>query len=682
MMRVKRCEVRIIVRDPWLIDDPEVLVRAVTGLIFDLVLPRIEAQLERVGSPAVPSIALRIAIPISAVPDYTAQAAGGLQSIRTGRFRDAALSTSRPHTAGPAGINSSDVVITLGEEISRSVHDALTTVAMQPGSAPIGDSVSGILVRSVICTLAKASRSGWLPLALAWAGPDTVLTWTTLLATVPDSTAYLYAGFGTGDPRDGAIGEGTALSAMTGGPISERPDESEVQARRSPESLASIKGTAAGYDLTNLMSGSGRFGDNRRATSRGESDSAAFRSPVGQAVAAAITELEQVVDSGSLHLAVAVAAAERLAVSASDQTVWEAMLLQIGTPLSPPSKSLSSDIRPKMSDDRGLDGTGRGGIEEGAYAEVGQRGTFGSTVPDRRSAYCVVGEADLVSVLPFLILGPLQRLGLLDVAAAFLAEAGTSSPLAGFAAGIARKVLPQSVNGWQEHKRLANTVAALAGLPEAPNGATLDRVAAAAPRWWPVMRRTLVEDMISDRPCTLPLLVATAESGTALADSQGVFPLASGGTVEEARELWRAFGRPPLIAPDGTSLFSAGEAITISNDEASVEPLTKWMDAMAERPASGRKGLVPELDGPLDVLAGAGLASIAWQLWHESETTHPLLALSRFEDLDGHVNFGAERITVRMPLGRRHADLRDSGLLETLRDVPWFAGRPLEFTGG
>jgi hypothetical protein len=81
-------------------------------------------------------------------------------------------------------------------------------------------------------------------------------------------------------------------------------------------------------------------------------------------------------------------------------------------------------------------------------------------------------------------------------------------------------------------------------------------------------------------------------------------------------------------------------------------------------------------------LAAVGLAVIAWELWRRHEDTHPAMALRRLGDLDGRVSLERDRVEVRMPLGRRHADLRDSGLLRTVPEVAWLDGRRLELTGG
>jgi hypothetical protein len=259
-----------------------------------------------------------------------------------------------------------------------------------------------------------------------------------------------------------------------------------------------------------------------------------------------------------------------------------------------------------------------------------------------------IGEVHLTTVLPFLLLGPLRRIGALDAVAAILAGLGYPEGIAAFAAALARKAVSPPGRGWYHPPEVAATIAAVAARPNPPSSADTERLASAAPEWFPAVHGLIRAELTVRR-----LVAATGPQGVMLADEDGVFPLGP-----PADDL----GNLPVTEDRGA--------------------LGDFVAEMAERPASGRGDLCPALDPPLDMLAGFALADVAWRLWHHREATHPLLALDRFADLDGRAEFTADRVIVRMPLGRRHADLLEHGLLDTVPDIPWLGGRPLELSGG
>ena len=79
------------------------------------------------------------------------------------------------------------------------------------------------------------------------------------------------------------------------------------------------------------------------------------------------------------------------------------------------------------------------------------------------------------------------------------------------------------------------------------------------------------------------------------------------------------------------------------------------------------------------VAAEAGIGW--WQLFRDREPATPVLALERFATLDATITTTAERIDVRIPIGRRHADLLAHGYLTAIPDVPWL-GRVVHISGG
>ncbi len=73
--------------------------------------------------------------------------------------------------------------------------------------------------------------------------------------------------------------------------------------------------------------------------------------------------------------------------------------------------------------------------------------------------------------------------------------------------------------------------------------------------------------------------------------------------------------------------------------------------------------------------ASLSLGMIAWQLWREHETPDPVLAMTRFADLEGTVRFTRDVVHVKLPLGRRHTDLWRGGALADSRTWSgWVAG--------
>jgi hypothetical protein len=90
----------------------------------------------------------------------------------------------------------------------------------------------------------------------------------------------------------------------------------------------------------------------------------------------------------------------------------------------------------------------------------------------------------------------------------------------------------------------------------------------------------------------------------------------------------------------------------------------------------------PALERSLGLAAALGLGSLAWELWSADLPTDPLLTLERFGDLEASVRFEPDRVHVKLPLGRRHRDLLEHGMLGDVHGVPWLDGRRVELSGG
>jgi hypothetical protein len=196
-----------------------------------------------------------------------------------------------------------------------------------------------------------------------------------------------------------------------------------------------------------------------------------------------------------------------------------------------------------------------------------------------------------------------------------------------------------------------------------------------------VVHEAVTATLVGLRTPGSPLVVTPSGAGLAVADADGVVPLLWDADVAAAQHLWERCGRPLVLGhPGGPWAVSPDGAA--GGDPESVKHLDRLVALLAERPAGGRAGFAPELESPLGLLAGVALAALAWELWHDHERPHPALALRRLGDLDGRVRLEPDRLSVRMPLGRRHADLADRGLLRTVDEVPWLPGRRLELLGG
>jgi hypothetical protein len=153
------------------------------------------------------------------------------------------------------------------------------------------------------------------------------------------------------------------------------------------------------------------------------------------------------------------------------------------------------------------------------------------------------------------------------------------------------------------------------------------------------------------------------------------------GVPPTQREHWRRLPPPLRLWTNHTGPLGllAGQAAGFA---AVVERLDELVDTLGGRGRAGPRTPHPGLDRSLALAAALGLGTIAWTLWRDREPTDPLLALDRFGDLGARVQIDATRVRVRLPLGRRHDDLLEHGLLADVPGAPWLAGRVVEFAGG
>ncbi|RNG19625.1 hypothetical protein [Streptomyces botrytidirepellens] len=331
------------------------------------------------------------------------------------------------------------------------------------------------------------------------------------------------------------------------------------------------------------------------------------------------------------------------------------------------------------------------------------------------------GEVRVWSALPFLLAGPLARIGYLDAIGPALAgiELAEDAPL--FATSLAYKVLGATARAWRRTERDTEAAAAFAGLHPPVPEEHLTAFARHVRPALPVLDGVLALSVCRGHDPADPLLIGGADDALLLIDAQGMFPIAWAADAAGLLPHWQACGRPTVLLCDGPlppgtlrELASGGVPFLTGVRPLRGDPVTRlpwrtplWAAAgtapdlrrAAELPAHTERfadlltALVAERravplapDGGLErtvtLAAALGLSTIAWTLWSDRETPDPLLALRRFADLEATVRFEPAAVRVRVPMGRRHADLLRGGLLADVPDVVWLGGRTLTFSAG
>jgi hypothetical protein len=353
-----------------------------------------------------------------------------------------------------------------------------------------------------------------------------------------------------------------------------------------------------------------------------------------------------------------------------------------------------------------------------------------ATAPRRRSPRRPTASTEretlIASALPYLLLGPLSRVGFLEALGALMTSAGLVDQLPLFAVALAYKVLPPPERGWRRSADVARAAAVFADLELPPEEAELHELDRRASPLAELLSGTLTQTLIAGHTPATPLAVIAVDPGLVLLDADGAFPLAWSADPAALLSALQALDGETLVVPrpvaststlrtwhDGGVMFvtdappTRGEpwlairtplgerwytndtrtSETVLANRASVGMRTTahgeafWQAISVDRPAFP---VSPDssLERTLTLTAGVGLAAIAWALWPGSESSSPATALTRFADLDARVRSDERMVHVRVPLGRRHADLSSHGLLDPVRDVPWLAGRIVELGGG
>jgi hypothetical protein len=339
-------------------------------------------------------------------------------------------------------------------------------------------------------------------------------------------------------------------------------------------------------------------------------------------------------------------------------------------------------------------------------------------------------DVQITCALPFLLLGPLARLGYFATLAAVLEAANLTEAAPLFAASLANKVLETPKRGWQRSSAAVATAAAFAGSLEPTNEEALVDFSRQIAAHVGALDLVIADAVTAGHTAGEPLLLRRVGRGNGegllLVDVEGCFPIVCAedlagllptlnrlgmatllvshdtaaprllGELSAAGIVWianvppsrgeayrrvqqgtLALGWTNSSTPAFAPLVSGGRKLASANSEA---------EQLWETLALARPGVVgaasPKLDRSLTMAAAVALGTVAWKLWRDRGATSPLLALERYADLNARIHFDSTTLSVTLPLGRRHKELRDGGLLAPVQNIPWLGGRRVEFGGG
>ena len=327
-------------------------------------------------------------------------------------------------------------------------------------------------------------------------------------------------------------------------------------------------------------------------------------------------------------------------------------------------------------------------------------------------------ETRVASALPFLLLGPLHRIGWLDLLHSTMSGADLVPALPDLAIALATKVLPEPERGWRRTPASLRAAATFAGDAQPRPDADLVALARVAAPLMPALDALVRRSLLDGRSKHDTLLVCAAGDLRLVVDPPGVFLVAHAAEAE-ALAAPLSDAHSPVFVPEEdadarmlAALDTAGVTFVTPARPVRGERWTAIPGTRAPRLFSNRpmRRIVPPpaqaaqrardtwrafenrplpgrptdhaFDRSLSMAAALALATMAWELWRSREPTDPLLALERFGDLDGTVRFEPHQVRVRLPLGKRFRDLKEGGLLEDIPRVPWLDFRTVVFAGG
>jgi hypothetical protein len=335
-------------------------------------------------------------------------------------------------------------------------------------------------------------------------------------------------------------------------------------------------------------------------------------------------------------------------------------------------------------------------------------------------------NVSLCSVLPYLVLGALQRLGWLELASATFEALRDAEGGRAFATALAYKLLPPPERGWHRSDAVLRTAAAFAGSSIAPSPADLASWSRRTAGGLSPLDEFVVAAIARGHDLGQPLLIMRVESRHGrewlLFDADGGLPIMWAEDEASLRRSLRRFGpsvilvstaaaTKPLLrglvddartfvttaipARDdqwqrirGTPCWSGGASTTFRKlteaaalfPEVEAQALSVTRELLQSRPIAASNDSA-ELEHSAALAAATGLGALSWLLWHDRETVHPLLALQRFANFDGTARFERDVVEVRASFGRRYLDLQKHGLFADIPAPPWLGGRRIVFKG-
>jgi hypothetical protein len=335
-------------------------------------------------------------------------------------------------------------------------------------------------------------------------------------------------------------------------------------------------------------------------------------------------------------------------------------------------------------------------------------------------------NVSLCSVLPYLVLGALHRVGWLQLASATFEALRDKDGGRAFATALAYKVLPPPERGWHRSDAAMRTAAAFAGSSIAPSSADLANWGRRTAGGLSPLDDFVVAAIARGHDLSMPLLIMRVESRHGrewlLFDADGGMPIMWAEDEVSLRRSLRRFGPSVILASTGaatkplirglvddgrtfvttaiparddewrrirgTPCWSGGAQTTFRKlaeaaallPEVEAQALSVTRELLQSRPISASNESA-ELEHSAALTAATGLGALSWLLWHERETVHPLLALQRFANLDGTARFQRDVVEVRASFGRRYLDLQKHGLFADIPAPPWLDGRRIVFKG-